>query len=269
MRYDDPVLKLPWGTKPEGYCRNYDDGATNCPWRFDSTPPPDSPTREHPRGRDYYGGDLQGVTEQLDYLQALGVNTIYFNPIFDAGSNHCYDTQDYYKIDPYFGTQKDCDDLVQARRARGHPDRPRRRLQPRVVGQPAASTATHHYPTAGACESTTSPYRTGSSSPDRPDGPCAGASGPPTSDLRRRGSASTDPGPHKTHAAVQAYFLTDGEQSRQVLADQGAAGWRLDVMGDASFPDGYWETFRDVVKTTDPQALTSARLAEGHDAAAR
>ena len=39
IRYDDPVLKLPWGTLPEGYCRNYADGNTNCPWRFDTTPP--------------------------------------------------------------------------------------------------------------------------------------------------------------------------------------------------------------------------------------
>ena len=39
IRYDDPVLALPWGTLPEGYCRNYADGATNCPWRFDTTPP--------------------------------------------------------------------------------------------------------------------------------------------------------------------------------------------------------------------------------------
>ena len=58
------------------------------------------------------GGDLRGVDQQLDYLATLGVNTIYFNPIFDAGSNHSYDTQDYTRIDPYFGTQKDWENLV-------------------------------------------------------------------------------------------------------------------------------------------------------------
>ncbi len=110
--------KLPWGVKPEGYCRNYEDGATNCPWRFDTTPPADSPTKEQPRGRDYYGGDLKGVDQQLDYLASLGVTAIYFNPIFDAGSNHSYDTQDYTKIDPYFGTQKDFEQPRQARRRR-------------------------------------------------------------------------------------------------------------------------------------------------------
>ena len=112
VRYDDPVLNLPWGILPEGYCRNYADAATSCPWRFDTTPPEWSPTIEGPRGRDYYGGDLRGVQQYIDYLVSLGVNTIYFNPIFDAGSNHGYDTQDYYKIDPYFGDQKDWENLV-------------------------------------------------------------------------------------------------------------------------------------------------------------
>ena len=112
IRYDDPVLRPAWGVKPEGYCRNYEDGATNCPWRFDRTPPADSPTKEQPRGRDYFGGDLKGVDQQLDYLAALGVNAIYFNPIFDAGSNHSYDTQDYREVDPAFGTQKDLENLV-------------------------------------------------------------------------------------------------------------------------------------------------------------
>ena len=119
IRYDDPVLALPWGTLPEGYCRNYSDGSTNCPWRFDTTPPADSPTKEQPRGRDYMGGDLKGVDQSLDYLQSVGVNTIYFNPVFDAGSNHSYDTQDYYQIDPYFGTQKDWENLVKHAEQRG------------------------------------------------------------------------------------------------------------------------------------------------------
>ena len=52
--------------------------------------------------------------------------------------------------------------------------------------------------------------------------------------------------------------------------EQGAAGWRMDVSGDASFPDGYWEAFRGVVKATNPNALTISRdVAEGHGAAAR
>lgn len=53
--------------------------------------------------RDFYGGDLQGVWDKLDYLQELGVDVIYFNPIFVSPSNHKYDSQDYDYIDPHYG----------------------------------------------------------------------------------------------------------------------------------------------------------------------
>lgn len=53
--------------------------------------------------REFYGGDLQGVMNKLDYLQDLGVDVIYFNPIFVSPSNHKYDIQDYDYIDPHYG----------------------------------------------------------------------------------------------------------------------------------------------------------------------
>ena len=52
--------------------------------------------------REFYGGDLQGVCDKLDYLQNLGVEVIYFNPLFVSPSNHKYDIQDYDYIDPHF-----------------------------------------------------------------------------------------------------------------------------------------------------------------------
>ncbi|MCR4946601.1 MAG: glycoside hydrolase family 13 protein [Lachnospiraceae bacterium] len=53
--------------------------------------------------RDFYGGDLQGVINKLDYLQDLGIEVLYFNPLFVSPSNHKYDIQDYDYIDPHFG----------------------------------------------------------------------------------------------------------------------------------------------------------------------
>lgn len=53
--------------------------------------------------RSFYGGDLQGVMDKLDYLQGLGVDVIYLNPIFVSPSNHKYDIQDYDYVDPHFG----------------------------------------------------------------------------------------------------------------------------------------------------------------------
>ncbi len=53
--------------------------------------------------REFYGGDLQGVLDKMDYLEKLGVDVIYFNPIFVSPSNHKYDIQDYDSVDPHLG----------------------------------------------------------------------------------------------------------------------------------------------------------------------
>lgn len=62
-------------------------------------------------GNDYYGGDLKGIKEKLPYLKSLGVNCIYLNPIFEAHSNHRYNTADYMKIDAMLGSDKDLEKL--------------------------------------------------------------------------------------------------------------------------------------------------------------
>ena len=63
--------------------------------------------------REFYGGDLQGVMDKLDYIQELGVDVIYLNPIFVSPSNHKYDCQDYDHIDPHIGRiVEDCDGLL-------------------------------------------------------------------------------------------------------------------------------------------------------------
>lgn len=59
------------------------------------------------KNNDYFGGDLEGVRRKLPYLASLGVSCIYFNPIFEANSNHRYDTADYGKIDPLLGDESD------------------------------------------------------------------------------------------------------------------------------------------------------------------
>ena len=64
----------------------------------DWSKPPESPDI-----RRFYGGDLQGVMDKLDYLQDLGVEVVYFNPLFVSPSNHKYDIQDYDYIDPHYG----------------------------------------------------------------------------------------------------------------------------------------------------------------------
>lgn len=65
-----------------------------------------------PDVQNFYGGDLQGIIDKMDYLRSLGVDGIYLNPIFVSPSNHKYDTQDYDNVDPHYGVIKE--DLVHA-----------------------------------------------------------------------------------------------------------------------------------------------------------
>jgi glycosidase len=67
-----------------------------------------------PSNDQFYGGDVQGVIEAIPYLQELGVNGIYFTPIFKAYSAHKYDTEDYFQIDPSFGTNAEFKAMVEA-----------------------------------------------------------------------------------------------------------------------------------------------------------
>ncbi|MEX1376349.1 MAG: glycoside hydrolase family 13 protein [Eubacteriales bacterium] len=68
---------------------------------------------------DFFGGSLQGVIEKLDYIKSLGVDVIYLNPIFEAASNHKYDTGDYTKADPMYGSEKDLKQLIDKARSMG------------------------------------------------------------------------------------------------------------------------------------------------------
>lgn len=262
-RYDDPVISLPWGTLPEGYCRHYSDAGQNCPWRFDDTPPSWSPTIEGPRGRDYFGGDLKGVTEQMLYLKRLGVTAIYFNPIFYAKSNHRYDTAGYFEIDPALGTLEDFRAMVAAARRNGI-----RIILDGVFNHMSSDSPYFDrygmYDTLGACEAGDSAYRSwfyfrppSSSEPS----PCV-PSQPGGNDTYYDSWFGFDSIPviDKYNPEVQDYFLASPDSVSRYWLRQGAAGWRLDVMGDASFPADYWEAFRQIIKEEDPNALIIGEL---------
>ncbi len=91
--YGRPVIARPWGEAPTSY-----DGAGTL---------------------EFFGGDLQGIIQKLDYLEELGVSALYLNPIFTAPSNHKYDVEDYLRVDPHFGGDAALIALRQALQARG------------------------------------------------------------------------------------------------------------------------------------------------------
>ncbi|MBT8217486.1 MAG: glycoside hydrolase family 13 protein [Acidimicrobiia bacterium] len=77
------------------------------------------PWDEYPTFHGYKGGDLYGVLEHLDWITDLGVNAIYFNPIFQSASNHRYHTHDFYKVDPLLGGDEAFNELLRACHSRG------------------------------------------------------------------------------------------------------------------------------------------------------
>ena len=111
------------------------------------------------RNRDFFGGDLNGVIEKLDYLKSLGVETIYFNPIFEAAENHRYGTADYSRVDPMLGTNEDFKRLCDEAHKRGM------RIMLDGVFNHTGYVSRYFngdgfYPEKGACQSWDSPYRT-------------------------------------------------------------------------------------------------------------
>jgi cyclomaltodextrinase len=97
--YEGLTSLPPTGRTNEEYFHLVDDwydiaGLRESPYKTDGKPDWNS----------FYGGDIEGVRQNLDYLADLGVTCIYFNPIFEAKSNHKYDAATYMKVDPHFGT---------------------------------------------------------------------------------------------------------------------------------------------------------------------
>ena len=107
--------------------------------------------------RDFFGGNLAGITEKLDYLQELGVTTLYLCPIFEADSNHRYNTGDYEKIDPMLGDEEDFRRLCDEAHKRNM-----RVMLDGVFNHTGNNSryfnALGQYPTLGAAQSKDSPY---------------------------------------------------------------------------------------------------------------
>ena len=109
--------------------------------------------------RDFFGGDLKGIQEKLPYLKELGVTVIYLNPIFQARSNHRYDTADYSQVDPLLGNNEDFVQLCSAAKEMGI-----RIMLDGVFSHTGEDSIYFNrfgrYPSVGACQSHQSAYYT-------------------------------------------------------------------------------------------------------------
>lgn len=94
------------------------------PERFNNGNTDNDPDRIRPWGAkpesdSFFGGDLEGIIKKLDYLENLGVNALYLNPIFSSTSNHKYNIDDFYKVDPALGNKEILKSLVVEAHSRG------------------------------------------------------------------------------------------------------------------------------------------------------
>ena len=189
-----------------------------------------------PAHHNFMGGDLDGVTQKIDYLRELGVNALYLNPIFAAESNHRYDAADYETIDPALGTMDDFHELRDASRAAGM-----RMILDCVFNH----TGDEHYAFQDCkAKGPKSKYWDWyfidgfpvSGSP--PNYKCWWGFG----DLPQLATANPEVVNHLLKVSTQ-------------WLKEGAHGWRLDVPNevDAINPD-FWPEFRKVVKRQDPDS---------------
>ena len=188
---------------------------------------------------DYYGGNLNGITEKLDYLSDLGVTALYLNPIFEAHSNHRYNTADYRKIDPLLGTEADFTRLCAEAEKRGIGV-----ILDGVFSHTGSDSvyfnAERRYDSVGAANSVDSPYYPWyrfTHWPDRYD--CWW-------DVETLPETSED-------CPSFREFITGPDGVLRHWLRLGAAGWRLDVADE--LPDDFIEAVRAAIKAEKPDAL--------------
>ncbi|MES2048474.1 MAG: glycoside hydrolase family 13 protein [Pseudomonadota bacterium] len=200
---------------------------------------------------DFFGGDIAGIIEKLDYIADLGANTVYITPMFTASSNHKYDTADYKNIDPAFGSNADFTRLTVEAAKRGI------RVIPDTSLNHSGSDSLYFdrfakYDSKGAFRGekvqADSPYAswyTFDRKQSEPDKQYKGWVG--VADLPELNKASSD---------YRRFAFGDKDSVTRMWLDRGAAGWRMDVA--PWVPDDFWREWRKVVKQQKPDAMTIA-----------
>nr|NNM91361.1 glycoside hydrolase family 13 protein [Bacilli bacterium] len=208
---------------------------------------------------DFFGGDLQGIIDKLPYLQKLGVTTLYLTPIFQAPSNHKYDTSNFFKIDPGFGTLATFKKLLVDAKAKNM------HVVLDGVFEDTGSDSVYfnkygNFTSIGAWQQYQSPKKVKSPyyswyqwSPAA-NPPYIGWSGVDTLPLTNTSNPSYQqfiygkydpkaPTNPATNSVARYWFSL------------GTSGWRLDSANNSNYSVAWWSAFRKAVKQTDPNAI--------------
>ena len=199
--------------------------------------------RPNERGKvlnnDFFGGNIQGIIEKLPYLKSLGVTVIYCNPIFEAASNHRYDTSDYMKIDPFLGDEKDFKEFIEEAKKLGI-----RVILDGVFNHTGDNSVYFNkygeYPSVGAYQSKDSPYYSWYSFQEFPD------------KYSSWWGIDILPEVNEHSEEYQNFIFEKGGVLKKWLGF-GIGGYRLDVADE--LPDFFLKKLRKSVKEEDENAI--------------
>ncbi|MBD2577741.1 glycoside hydrolase family 13 protein [Oscillatoria sp. FACHB-1406] len=193
---------------------------------------------EMPTLQGYKGGNLWGVVERLDYLQDLGINAIYFTPIFQSACNHRYHTHDYYQVDPLLGGNEALFALIKA----AH-DREIKIVLDGVFNHCSRGFFFFNDILENGPHSPWLDWFTVT------DWPLSAYDGSKPANYQGWEGNRALPEFNHYNPQVREYIMKIAEY----WLHQGIDGWRLDVPFDIQAP-GFWQEFRDRVKGVNPDA---------------
>lgn len=203
------------------------------PWRYEPLVPPEGWFA-------FYGGDLWGVIQKLDYLDSLGITAIYLNPVFTSPSNHKYDAVDYYRVDSHFGGNEA---LIALFREAG-----RRGIRVILDGVFNHTADEHPFFQDVRRRGPDSPYYTWYIVKQWPFPEKFDETHKPAYYYACWWGFGDLPKVNHRNPRVNDYFLGVAVYWLRM----GASGWRLDVPNEV--PHRFWRLFRKAVKATAPNA---------------
>lgn len=196
-----------------------------------------SPWGDTPTIESFFGGDLQGIIDKLDYLEDLGITAIYLTPIFEAPTNHKYDTIDYKKVDPHFGDLELLQTLVETAHSKGI-----RIVLDAVFNHISANSPQFKDVLEHGEQSEYVDWFHINGFPVKVE------EGNPNYDAF--GFVEQMPKLNTANPATREYLLNIAEYW---LKEVGMDGWRLDVANEIDHV--FWREFRERVKAINPEAF--------------